>query len=77
MFKLSLGDVGRGLVVAVLASVFVYLLAVLNAPGFSFVAINYAEIARITLVSGISYLAKNLLTDSQGNLLTIGSSRQG
>lgn len=72
MFKISLGDVGRGLVVAVLASVFVYLLAILNAPGFSFLTIDYAEIARISLASGIGYLAKQLMTSDQGNLLTVG-----
>lgn len=72
MFKLSLGDVGRGLIVAILASVFVYLLTVLNAPGFSFLTINYAEIARISLASGIGYLSKQLLTSDQGNLLTVG-----
>lgn len=73
IFKLSLGDVGRGVIVAIAASVAVYLLAVLNAPGFDFSTINFAEIARIALSSGIGYLVKNLLTDNQGNILSIGS----
>ncbi len=72
IFKLNWTDVAKGLVVAVIASVFVYILAALNAPGFSFVTINYAEIARIALASGIGYLLKNFISSDQGNVLALG-----
>ncbi len=62
IFTLGWGDTGKGLLVAVLASVAVYALAVLNVPGFNFNAIDYAEITRIALASGIGYLLKNLIS---------------
>lgn len=73
IFKLGLADVGKGLVVAVLTAVAMYLLSVLNAPGFDFATINWAEIARLALSSGLGYLVKNFFTDNQGNILAIGS----
>lgn len=73
IFKLEWADFGRGLLVAVLATVVAQLLLVLNAPGFSFETFQWAETFRIALVSGLGYLLKNLATDSQGNLFGIGS----
>ncbi len=71
LFTLQWTDLWRGLVVSVLAAVAVYVLAVLNAPGFSFLTIDWAEIARIALASGIGYLVKNLLTTNDGTLLGV------
>lgn len=73
IFKLSLSDVGKGIVVAILAAVGVYVLSVINVPGFDLATLNWGEVARVALSSGIGYLVKNLLTDNQGNILTIGS----
>ena len=63
----------RGVVVSVLAAVIGYLLIALNVPGFSFAAIDWAEIARLALVAGLSYLGKNLLTTTKGNVLGIST----
>lgn len=71
IFTLSLGDLWRGVVVSILAAVIAYALIALNVPGFSFLAIDYAEIARLALVAGLSYIGKNLLTTSSGNVLGI------
>lgn len=73
IFQLAWSDIGKGLVVAVFASVAMYLLGVLNTPSFDFSLINWTEIGRVALSSGLGYLVKNLVTDNQGNFLTIGS----
>lgn len=72
IFTLGWGDLARGLLVAVLAALFLQLLTVLNAPGFDFLTFNWGETLRLVLVSGVGYLAKNLFTSNQGNVLAIG-----
>lgn len=73
MFKLSLIDLLKGVIVAVLFAAITYFLIVLNSPAFSFTGINWNELCRLSLISGLSYILKNLLSDSQGNVLGIGS----
>nr|AKH47800.1 hypothetical protein [uncultured marine virus] len=67
MFKINWRDVGKGLITAILAAVLTYVLQLINAPGFSFAGINWADILRIAFASGVGYILKNFLTDSQGN----------
>lgn len=72
IFTLAWGDFGKGLVVAILAAVAMQLLVVLNVPGFDLLTFDWSETIRIALASGIGYLAKNLATSNQGNVLAIG-----
>lgn len=84
MFKLSLGDWGRGLIIAILSPVVVAVLAVLgaiiNAPGFDAWGVDYGALFHNltnTLIvasygAGVGYITKNLLTDDQGKFLGIG-----
>jgi hypothetical protein len=67
MFTLNWKDIGKGLITAILAAVLAYVLQLLNAPGFSFHMINWADIARIGFAAGVGYIIKNFLSDSQGN----------
>lgn len=69
LFKLNLKDVGKGLLVAVLASVFTYLASILNVPAFSWASFDWGEVIKIALASGIGYLAKNFISDRQGKVL--------
>lgn len=71
LFTLNVRDFLRGLVVAILASVFAWVLQVLNAPGFDWATINWAELARIALSSCIGYLMKNYISNSRGEVLGI------
>jgi hypothetical protein len=81
MFKISLGDLWRGAVVAVLGPVVVAVIsvvgAVINAPGFDVFSVDYMLLLRDltnTLIvvgfgSGSGYILKNLLTDKDQNFL--------
>ena len=71
LFKLDSTDALKGLLVAVLAAVFVWLAQVLNAPGFDFATFNWAELLKIVLAATSAYLAKNLLTDNDGKVLGV------
>ncbi len=85
MFKLTLGDLWRGLVMAVLGSVVVAIFgvlgAVITAPGFDVFTVDFISLFKnLTNVfivasysSGSAYLLKNLLTDSNQNFLGIPS----
>lgn len=83
MFKLSWGDLWRGLVMAVLGpvsvAIFGVLGAVINAPGFDAFTVNYLQLFHDltnTLIvasfsAGSAYILKNLLTDDKGNFVGI------
>ena len=71
MFSLNVGDFFKGLIVAVMASVLMYLLQVLNTPDFNWININWGEIARMASVAGISYLMKNFISNSKGEVLGV------
>ncbi len=85
LMKLSFGDIGRGLAVAVLGPLFISVVAALGsiilAPGFDVSLVNWSvlghSLINISIVSaygGFSgYISKQLLTDEQGNILGIGS----
>ena len=67
--KLNIGDLGRGLLVAVLAAVFMQLASALNTPGFDLTAYDWTETLRIAFAAGIGYLGKNLITSADGKIL--------
>lgn len=85
MFKLTWGDFGRGLVMAVLGpvtvAIFGVLGAVITAPGFDVFTVDFITLFKSltnTLIvasysAGSAYLLKNLLTDSNQNFLGISS----
>lgn len=84
MFKLSLGDFGRGLIIAILSPAIVALLSVLgaiiNTPGFDAWAVDYGTLFHNltnTLIvasygAGVGYITKNLLTNDEGKFLGLG-----
>lgn len=67
--KLNIQDLSRGLVVAVLAAIFTSLALMLNSPDFSFATFEYGEVLRIAIITALSYLSKNLLSDESGKVL--------
>jgi hypothetical protein len=83
MFKLSLGDLWRGLVMAVFGAGSVAVLGVVGAvvmePGFDVFTTDFASLLKsltnamivASYSSGSSYLLKNLLTDDRQNFLGI------
>ena len=66
LFSLQTKDFLKGLLIAVLSSVFAILLQMLN-NGFD--GINLKQLALVAITSGLSYLLKNYLTDSNGKIL--------
>ena len=85
LFQISIGDVWRGLIMAIMAplavSIFAVVGAIINAPGFDVFSVDWALVGRnlanvivVTSYGAASgYILKNLLTDNQGNVLAIGS----
>lgn len=83
MFTLTVGDIFRGLVMAVLGAVAVawmgVLGAVIQAPGFDVFTVDFIQLFKAltnTMVvaaysSGSAYILKNLLTDENKNFLGI------
>jgi hypothetical protein len=88
MFRLTIGDFFRGLLIAVMTPVMVAFLAVLNRvvtdPGFDVFSLDFVallkELTNVFIVSAYggssAYIIKNLLTDSNQNFLGIGSQKE-
>ena len=88
MFKLTLGDFFRGLLIAAMTPVMVAFLAVMNRvvtdPNFDVFSLDFVallkELTNVFIVSacggGSAYIIKNLLTDDNQNFLGIGSQKE-
>ena len=70
--KLNIGDVGRGLVVAVIGVFLGSLQQALETNGLDFASFDWGAIINVSVIAGVSYLMKNLATDSQGKVLGLG-----
>lgn len=72
MFHLTLSDFQKALVVAVLSGALLPVTVMLQTPGFNIVHADWGSIASIALTGAVtgfvSYLAKNLLSDSSGKV---------
>ncbi len=62
-FSLGWSDLGKGLIMVVLGAVFGVVQGSINAGSFAF---NFTDIWHASLAAGVTYLAKNLLTNSSG-----------
>ena len=83
MFKLSLGDIWRGIIMAVLAPVSVAIFGVLgtviNTPGFDVFSVDFIQLFKnltnafivASYGAGSAYILKNLFTDDNKNFLGI------
>lgn len=69
IFNLNLKDVAKGLAVAVITAVVVYLGDVLQAPGFDFATFDWGSILNIGLSAGLAYLVKNFFSTNEGKFL--------
>lgn len=67
LWTVKMGDWERGLVVAILTSPITIALDSLNTGALAF---NWKKIAAAALAGGLAYILKNLITGSQGNILT-------
>ena len=72
-FSLNWKDIGKGIAMAVLTPIVGYILQVLTAGNF---AIDPQKILILAATGFCAYVLKQLGTDSQGNLLGIGSVRE-
>jgi hypothetical protein len=69
VFRLKSNDWARGLVVALLATMFTWLAQVFNAPGFDFASFNWSELVRIVVIAFVAYMGKNLASADNGKFL--------
>ena len=65
LYQLDLKDVLKVIATAVLASVVMFLYSALN----NGTTIDWAEVLRVAMASGLGYLMKNYLSDGEGKLL--------
>lgn len=72
MFTLRAGDITRGVVTAIIASIFVVMYGVVMQAGFDVFTADWAEIGRnvvnAAVASFFGYLGKNFITDSSGHV---------
>lgn len=69
IFKLDFGDLGRGLVVAILTAVLSFATQLIQAKGLAITSVDLTEIISVAVLAALGYLAKNLLSDKQGKFL--------
>lgn len=69
LFKLNMQDLMKGLVVAVIAVVLGAVQQMVTAHGMDFAAYDWNSIVTIAGTAAISYLGKNLFSDSSGAVL--------
>jgi hypothetical protein len=65
-FNLNIQDLAKGLIVTVLTSVLTIAYNTVNAGSLTF---DWKAIGLTALTSGLAYLMKNLLTNSEGQFL--------
>lgn len=70
--KLNSQDFIKGLVVTVISAVLTAFMGILNAPEFSFSSIDWNDVVKVAISSGIAYLIKNFASDSEGRVLGMG-----
>ena len=63
IYSLGLNDAVKGLVMAVLAGVVTFIYGSLGT------GIDWNEVLQVAISSGLAYIIKNYLTDSEGKLL--------
>lgn len=64
--KLNWSDFSKGIIVAILTAVLTYIANALQVSGLN---LDFGQVLSIAITAGISYLAKNLLTDSENKFL--------
>ena len=69
LFRVGVRDLGKGLLVAVLSTVFLAFGSALNAENFSFATFDYASLLQVAMASGMGYIVKQFITDSEGAIL--------
>lgn len=67
--RLNVRDITKGLAVAVIGVVLSALQQALTAHGFNFGDYDWSFILNVSVMAGISYLTKNLLTTNDGQIL--------
>lgn len=69
LFRLNPKDLGKGLIVAVLAALFAYLASLMEVPGFSLDTLDWAVLLKVAITAALGYLGKNFVSDSEGKVL--------
>ena len=67
LFNLNIQDWIKGLAVAILASILTFILNLLQNDA----DIDWKKVGTVALISGISYLLKNVLSDGNGKIVGI------
>lgn len=73
MFNLNASDLLKGAVVAVLTALLTAVAAVVLAPNFDVLGVDWVSVLHnmlnIATISFVGYLVKNLISDNQGKVL--------
>jgi hypothetical protein len=73
LFNLNWKDIGKAFAMFVITPIVGYIYQILSAGGFD---IDWHKVLVLAASGAVAYLLKQLGTDSQGNLLGIGSVRE-
>lgn len=69
LLQLSKNDFIKGLVLAIIVAVLTWLMQVVGSDTFQFSSVDWSQIAKVAVTSGIGYILKNLLTTNDGKVL--------
>ena len=67
--RINFKDISKGLVIAVLAAIFASMAEIMQSPDFSMATFNYDAVIKIAVITSLSYLSKNLISDKDGRVL--------
>ena len=65
LFKLNIQDVIKGITTAIIASVLIFIYNALT----SNTSIDWHQVLKVAMSSGLGYVLKNFFSDQEGNLL--------
>ena len=64
--RLNLNDFGKGLILAVLTAALGFIYALIKDKGFDISPADWSALLKIVITAFLGYLAKNFLTNSNG-----------
>ena len=69
LFRLNFKDVGKAIVVAVLAAIYAGLTNELTAHGLDFSSYNWMGMLDLAETAAVAYISKNFLSNDEGKFL--------
>ncbi len=67
LFSVTLRDALKGVMLAVVSTVLIMLYGLVQNPDFTFSSVNWYEVLRIAMASGLGYIVTNFFSSGSGS----------